>query len=75
MATSYNEKKNIGDDSEVEIIDTVVDLSSVEPYNDVTRTTLHEAIKVLTEDEYTFFKTHYLEAKLHKVILPLWVFN
>ena len=64
VATSYNEKKNIGDDSEVEIIDTVVDLSSVEPYNDITRTTLHEAIKVLTEDEYAFFQTHYLEAKL-----------
>ena len=67
VATSYNEKKNIGslgDSSEVEIIDTVVDLSSMEPYNDVTRTTLHEAIKVLTEDEYAFFQTHYLEAKL-----------
>lgn len=67
VATSYNEKKNIGslgDSSEVEIIDTVVDLSSMEPYNDVTRTTLHEAVKVLTEDEYAFFQTHYLEAKL-----------
>ena len=51
VATSYNEKKNI-------------DTSSVKPYNDITRTTLWDAVKVLTEDEYKFFKTHYLEARL-----------
>lgn len=64
VATSYNEKKSIGEDSEAEIIDSVVDTSSVKPYNDITRTTLWDAVKVLTEDEYKFFKTHYLEARL-----------
>ena len=48
----------------VRIIDSVVDTSSVKPYNDITRTTLWDAVKVLTEDEYKFFKTHYLEARL-----------
>ena len=63
VTTSYNVETNIGD-NKVEIIDCVVDLSSTEPFNEVCRTTLGEALKVLTEAEYEFFRVRYMEAEL-----------
>ena len=63
VTTSYNVETNVGD-NKIEIIDCVVDFSSIEPFNDVCRTTLGEALKVLTEDEYEFFRVRYLEAEL-----------
>ena len=63
VTTSYNVETNIGD-SKVEIIDCVVDLSSTEPFNEVCRATLGEALKVLTEAEYEFFRVRYMEAEL-----------
>lgn len=63
ITSSYNEKVNSGDEK-IEKIDSVVDLSSLEPFNEVARLTLGEALKTLTEDEYAFFKTRYLEAEL-----------
>ena len=63
VTTSYNVETNIGD-NKVEIIDCVVDLSSTEPFNEVCRATLGEALKVLTEDEYEFFRVRYMEAEL-----------
>ena len=62
-AVSYN--NTVGDGEEpIEIIDTVIDFGSLEPFNDTTRTTLVEAIKTLSEDEYAFFKARYIEAEL-----------
>lgn len=63
VTTSYNVETNIGD-NKVEIIDCVVDFSSTEPFNEVCRTTLGEALKVLTEAEYEFFRVRYIEAEL-----------
>lgn len=63
VTTSYNVETNIGD-NKVEIIDCVVDFSSTEPFNEVCRTTLGEALKVLTEAEYEFFRVRYMEAEL-----------
>ena len=63
VTTSYNVETNVGD-NKVEIIDCVVDLSSTEPFNEVCRTTLGEALKVLTEAEYEFFRVRYMEAEL-----------
>ena len=63
VTTSYNVETNVGD-NKVEIIDCVVDLSSIEPFNEVCRTTLGEALKVLTEAEYEFFRVRYMEAEL-----------
>ena len=63
VTTSYNVETNIGD-NKVEIIDCVVDLSSTEPFNEVCRATLGEALKVLTEAEYEFFRVRYMEAEL-----------
>ena len=47
VTTSYNVETNVGD-NKVEIIDCVVDFSSTEPFNEVCRATLWEALKVLT---------------------------
>ena len=63
VTTSYNIETNVGD-NKVEIIDCVVDFSSTEPFNEVCRTTLGEALKVLTEAEYEFFRVRYMEAEL-----------
>ena len=63
VTTSYNVETNVGD-NKVEIIDCVVDLSSTEPFNEVCRATLVEALKVLTEAEYEFFRVRYMEAEL-----------
>ena len=63
VTTSYNVETNVGD-NKVEIIDCVVDFSSTEPFNEVCRTTLGEALKVLTEAEYEFFRVRYMEAEL-----------
>ena len=63
VTTSYNVETNIGD-NKVEIIDCMVDFSSTEPFNEICRTTLGEALKVLTEDEYEFFRVRYMEAEL-----------
>ena len=63
VTTSYNVETNVGD-NKVEIIDCVVDFSSIEPFNEVCRTTLGEALKVLTEAEYEFFRVRYMEAEL-----------
>ena len=63
VTTSYNVETNIGD-NKVEIIDCVVDFSSTEPFNEVCRATLGEALKVLTEAEYEFFRVRYIEAEL-----------
>ena len=63
VTTSYNVETNVGD-NKVEIIDCVVDLSSTEPFNEVCRITLGEALKVLTEAEYEFFRVRYMEAEL-----------
>lgn len=63
VTTSYNVETNIGD-NKVEIIDCVVDFSSTEPFNEVCRATLGEALKVLTEAEYEFFRVRYMEAEL-----------
>ena len=63
VTTSYNIETNVGD-NKVEIIDCVVDFSSTEPFNEVCRTTLEEALKVLTEAEYEFFRVRYMEAEL-----------
>ena len=63
ITTSYNVETNVGD-NKVEIIDCVVDFSSTEPFNEVCRTTLGEALKVLTEAEYEFFRVRYMEAEL-----------
>ena len=63
VTTSYNVETNIGD-NKVEIIDCVVDFSSTEPFNEVCRITLGEALKVLTEAEYEFFRVRYMEAEL-----------
>ena len=63
VTTSYNIETNIGD-NKVEIIDCVVDFSSTEPFNEVCRTSLGEALKVLTEAEYEFFRVRYMEAEL-----------
>ena len=63
VTTSYNVETNIGD-NKVEIIDCVVDFSSTEPFNEICRTTLGEALKVLTEAEYEFFRVRYMEAEL-----------
>lgn len=63
VTTSYNVETNVGD-NKVEIIDCVVDLSSTEPFNEVCRATLGEALKVLTEAEYEFFRVRYMEAEL-----------
>ena len=63
VTTSYNVETNIGD-NKVEIIDCVVDFSSTEPFNEVCRTTLGEALIVLTEAEYEFFRVRYMEAEL-----------
>ena len=62
VTTSYNVETNVGD-NKVEIIDCVVDFSSTEPFNEVCRTTLVEALKVLTEAEYEFFRVRYMEAE------------
>ena len=63
VTTSYNVETNVGD-NKVEIIDCVVDFSSTEPFNEVCRATLGEALKVLTEAEYEFFRVRYMEAEL-----------
>lgn len=63
LTTSYNVETNVGD-NKVEIIDCVVDFSSTEPFNEVCRATLGEALKVLTEAEYEFFRVRYMEAEL-----------
>ena len=63
VTTSYNVETNVGD-NKVEIIDCVVDFSSTEPFNEICRTTLGEALKVLTEAEYEFFRVRYMEAEL-----------
>ena len=63
VTTSYNVETNVGD-NKVEIIDCVVDFSSTEPFNEVCRATLGEALKVLTEAEYKFFRVRYMEAEL-----------
>ena len=63
VTTSYNVETNVGD-NKVEIIDCVVDFSSTEPINEVCRATLGEALKVLTEAEYEFFRVRYMEAEL-----------
>ena len=63
VTTSYNVETNVGD-NKVEIIDCVVDFNSTEPFNEVCRTTLGEALKVLTEVEYEFFRVRYMEAEL-----------
>lgn len=64
MTLSYNVTTMVGDDSEVEFIDIIEDAKSTRGYTDAIRTTLSEAIKTLAKDEYLFFKTHYLEARL-----------
>lgn len=64
MALSYNVTTTMGDGKEMEFIDTIEDSNSTIGFIDVTRTTLNEAIKTLAKDEYLFFKTHYLEARL-----------
>ena len=63
VTTSYNVETNVGD-NKVEIIDCVVDFSSTEPFDEVCRATLGEALKVLTEAEYEFFRVRYMEAEL-----------
>ena len=63
VTTSYNVETNVGD-NKVEIIDCVIDFSSTEPFDEVCRATLGEALKVLTEAEYEFFRVRYIEAEL-----------
>ena len=66
-ATSYNQQVK-GQTDYMEIIDSVVDSSSLEGYNQVGRTTLAEALQTLSEDEYEFFRVRYLEAEFDEEI-------
>lgn len=65
--TSYNQQVK-GQDDHMEIIDSVVDFSSLDGFNRVGRTTLTEALQTLTEEEYEFFKTRYLIAEFDEEI-------
>ena len=65
--TSYNQQVK-GQDDHMEIIDSVVDFSSLDGFNRVGRTTLTEALQTLTEEEYEFFKTRYLVAEFDEEI-------
>jgi RNA polymerase sigma factor (sigma-70 family) len=65
--TSYNQQVK-GQDDHMEIIDSVVDFSSLDGFNKVGRTTLTEALQTLTEEEYEFFKTRYLVAEFDEEI-------
>lgn len=65
--TSYNQQVK-GQDDHMEIIDSVVDFSSLDGFDRVGRTTLAEALQTLTEEEYEFFKTRYLVAEFDEEI-------
>ena len=66
-ATSYNQQIK-GQSDYMEIIDSVVDDSSLDGFNQIGRTTLNDALKTLTEEEYEFFKVRYLEAEFDDTI-------
>ena len=65
--TSYNQQVK-GQDDHMEIIDSVVDFSSLDGFDRVGRITLTEALQTLTEEEYEFFKTRYLVAEFDEEI-------
>lgn len=60
---SYNIEIRNSDDGKIEIIDSVVDYSSLEAFKGIGGVTLGEAIQTLSEDEYAFFQARYLEAE------------
>lgn len=65
--TSYNQQIK-GQTDYMEIIDSVVDFSSLDGFNQVGRTTLTEALQTLSEEEYEFFRVRYLEAEFDEEI-------